>query len=391
MGWERQKPFTTEQPAPPSFGGWLLSAVLAVIAGVLLFVLHASGSLKVLNAVNIWLFSLLPVVVWILAFSMRGYFYGRELERFQFLQHEAAHAQQQWTAWAERYLAISASCLMLPDHISAALLADKARELTQQQGLVRRINYLPEGQPQFVAAVTALLAGVEQALLALPRELPLQVTLLTDEPEAARQNLHALFAGCWQESVPEGPAPSSLTITDNASFHTLDERLKQPESTVQLVLVMQLQGEDRYSDGLAALLFTSDDVAQKYALPHCVRLLRPMLLDMSQFAEDLTLFLNTQSQARQTPHILADHQKWAASSAGVLNTGNTLGTRWQAEDIQIIETYCGIQGPLSPWLTVALGADFVRTGQQSWLGLSTTGAANFVYTITSGSGDERVK
>ncbi|WP_077295770.1 hypothetical protein [Yersinia proxima] len=392
MGWERQKPFTTEQPTPPSSVSWLLSAVLAVIASVLLFILHASSSLSVLSSINIWLFSLIPLLLWILVFSLRGYLYGRELERFQFLQHEARHAQQQWTAWAERYLAVSASCLLLPDHISAALLQQNARGLTQQQGLVRRIDYFTEDKRLPVTAIHGLLNGVENALLALPRELLLQVTLLTDEPEAIRQDLYALFSDCWKERFPEHSALSSLSITDHLSFYTLDERLKQPESTLQLVLVTQLQGGKRYSDGLAALLFTSDDVAQKYALPHPVRLLRPMPLGVvGNLAEELTLFLTTQTQARQTVSILGDQQKWMASSATLIQTGNTLGTVWQAEDIKTIETYCGIQGPFSPWLTLALGADLVSVGKQSWLGLSTTGAENFVYTITSGSEDERVK
>uniref|UniRef100_UPI001C60D53A type VI secretion protein n=1 Tax=Yersinia kristensenii TaxID=28152 RepID=UPI001C60D53A len=347
MGWERQKPFTTEQPTPPSSASWLLGAVLAVIASVLLFILHASGSLSVLNSINIWLLALTPLVFWILVFSLRGYLYGRELEHFQFLQHEARHAQQQWTAWAERYLAVSASCLLLPDHISAALLQQNARGLTQQQGLVRRIDYLTEDKRLPVTAIRGLLNGIENALLALPRELSLQVTLLTDEPEATRQDLFSLFAGCWQEKFPEHSAPSSLNITDHLSFHTLDERLKQPESTLQLVLVTQLQGGKDYSDGLAALLFTSDDVAQKYAIPHSVRLLRPMALDVSNLADELTLFLTTQTQARQTVSIVGDHQKWTASSATLIQIGNALGTVWRAEDIQTIETYCGIQGPFS--------------------------------------------
>lgn len=391
MVWERQEPVTPRQPVAPSSGRWFLSGVLVVIVGVLLFILHASGLLSLLNAVNIWLFSLAPVVLWLIIFSVRGYLYGRDLERFQFLQHEAEHAQQQWTAWAERYLTIMASGLMLPEQVSAALLQDRGRQLTQHQNLVRRIDYLDPNQPASVAAMAALLSVVEDALLTLPPELPLQVTLLTDEPPATRQNVYSLFTDCWQEKFPERPGPSSLTITEQWPFDTLDERLKQPETTVQLVLVMQLQGEGRYSDGLAVLLFTTDDVAHQYTLPHQARLLRPMSWDVNNLKQELTLFLTTQTQAQRTVNILGDRQKWTDSTSALLTTGNALGTTWSADDIQIIETYCGIQGPFSPWLTVALGTDFVRIGQQSWLGLSTTGTENFVYTITAGSGDERVK
>lgn len=388
MAWERQNPFVAPEPVSPSSGRWILSGILSVITGVLLFVLHASGSLPVLNVVNIWLFSLSPIGVWLIAFSLRGYLYGRELDNFQFLQHEAAYAQQQWAAWAERYLAVPASCLFLPDHLSASLLAKNASGLTQYRQLVRRIDYLKEDDSQYATAIRDLLTGAQPALLSLPQDLPLQVTLLTDEPESTRQECYQQFADCWQARFPERPGPSSLTLTDQLSFHTLDERLRQPDVTVQLVLVMQLQGGERYSDGLAALLFTSDDVVQKYALPHCVRLLRPMPLDVDNLADEMTLFLTTQTQACQTTRIVADHQKWTASSAALLETGNAQGAGWLADNIQTIETYCGIQGPLSPWLVAALAADFVRIGQQPCLALSTTGAESFVYTITAGSGDE---
>ncbi|AVF37530.1 type VI secretion protein [Rahnella sikkimica] len=357
-----------------------------MIAGVLFFVLHASGTLSVLNSVNIWLFSVIPVVLWILVFCIRGYLYGRELERFQFFTQEAEHAQQQWTAWAERYIAVLANCVLLPERISAALLLKNARGLEQFLHLIRRIDYLEDKSP-----LSLLLSGVRETISALPAELPLQVTLLTDEPDRTRQEWLSQFDQSWLETYPTRPGPASINLTEQLAFSMLDERLRQPESSVHLVLLMQLQGETSYSDGLAALVFTSDDVAEKYALAHSVRVLRPMPLDMDHFNDDLALFLTTQTKAIQTASVLADHQKWKESTAGLLGTGNALGTKWQAEDMTTVETYCGIQGPYSPWLTLALGADFVRIGQQSWLALSTTGAENFVYTITSGSGDERVK
>ena len=390
MGWDRQKPLTTAPPEPLSSGRWLLSGGLAVISGGLLFVLHASGALSMLGAVNIWLFSLSPVLLWLLTFSLRGYFYGRRLAHVQFLQQEADYAQQQWTAWAERYLAVLASCVMLPDHLSATLLQPGTAGLVQRQGQVRRIDYLTEDKPAFVAALDGLLAGIQDALLALPRELPLQVTLATDELETP-QALSTLFGHCWQQKFPGYAEPASLNIMGRLSFLTVDERLKQPEATVQLVLIVQLQGDEEYSDGLAALLLTSDDAAHKYALSHPARLLRPMPLDADNLIEELMLFLTTQAQAQRTVAVLGDHETWAAASAGIITTGNALGTAWRAEDIQIIERYCGIQGPFSPWLTAALGAYFVGLGQRSWLALSAAGAESVVYTITTGRGDEHTE
>lgn len=391
MGWERQKPFTVEQPVPPASNNWLLGGVLSVIVAVLLFFLHASGRLSILNSVNIWLFSLSPVVLWLIIFSVRGYFYGRALERYQFLQREAQHAQQQWTAWAERYLAVIASCVMLPEQISAALLQQNARGLTQYRDLARRIDYLPSDQPAFVTAIQTLLSGVSETVDALPGELPLQVIILTDEPDTSRQNPHAQFADCWQAIFPARPGPSSLTLTEKYAFSAVDERIRQPDETVRLILVIQMQGQERYSDGLAALLLTSDDVALKYSIGHQTRLLRPMPWDINHFGEELELFITTQTQALRTSGILGDAQKWTEHSAELLNIGNTHGALWEPGKIQMAETYCGIQGPFSPWLAAALAADFVRLNQQSWLTLSTSETEHFICTITSGSGDEPAK
>lgn len=391
MNWERQKPFTVEQPLPPASGNWLLGGVLSAIAAILLFILHASGRLSAINSVSIWLFSLIPVVLWLIAFSARGYFYGRELDRYHFLQREAQYAQQQWAAWAGRYLAVMASCVMLPEQISAALLQQKAKGLTHYRDLVRRIDYLPNDKPVFVTAISALLSSVAEAVLALLGELPLQVTVLTDEPDASRQDLHTQFAECWQAIFPTCAEPPSTTITDTLAFSMVAERIKQPDETVKLVLVVQMQGQDRYSDGLAVLLLTSDDVALKYSIAHQARLLRPASWDVNHFGEELQLFLTTQTQALRTVGILGDAQKWSGHSAELLNIGNTHGARWKPGDIQTVETYCGKQGTCSPWLAAALAADFVRLSQQSWLTLSSSGTEHFICTITSGSEDESVQ
>nr|VXZ83416.1 Uncharacterised protein [Klebsiella pneumoniae] len=46
MGWVRTKALTMEQPSAPSLTRWLFAGVLMAIIGVLLFILHASGTVK---------------------------------------------------------------------------------------------------------------------------------------------------------------------------------------------------------------------------------------------------------------------------------------------------------------------------------------------------------
>lgn len=63
---------------------------------------------------------------------------------------------------------------------------------------------------------------------------------------------------------------------------------------------MQFNGQDKYSDGMAVFLLTSDDVARNYGLEGKCRLLRPMPLDKSRLPHDLTTFITTQVSAKKT-------------------------------------------------------------------------------------------
>ena len=77
MGWDRQAPHVVDAPKPPVLGRWLLAALMAVLVCVLLFLLHASERMPLLNTLNIWALSASPLVVWILAFAARAHAYGK--------------------------------------------------------------------------------------------------------------------------------------------------------------------------------------------------------------------------------------------------------------------------------------------------------------------------
>lgn len=85
MGWVRTKALTMEQPSAPSLTRWLFAGVLMAIIGVLLFILHASGTIETLSAMNIWWVSLAPAGCWLLAFCLRCWQWDRELKEYQFL------------------------------------------------------------------------------------------------------------------------------------------------------------------------------------------------------------------------------------------------------------------------------------------------------------------
>lgn len=380
MGWERTRTEEVELSAPPSLSRWLLAGALMVIIGVLFFIMHASGSVKVISSLNVWWFSLAPVGGWLLLFCIRSYLWGRKVNEYQFLRKEADYAQQQWEKWAERHLVILSSVILLPDKITAPALM---QEREQQYGLTRRIDYLPLFPD--AKTIKILLNGIDDTLKKLPVDLPLQVTLLVDVDS---DGITEAFSFAWQELFPHLPMPAVVTTTDSLPFARLEERIKQPLLSVELVLVMQFNGANRYSDALAALLLTTDDVAQKYQLPHTARLYRPMPIDMAAFDADITLFLRTQTIACKTTLILGDVRAWTEMCAALITQGGKVKTQWKAEDILLMEKWCGIPGPYSSWLLTALATDLVRIHKPSLLALFTDDREHFVCTIASGSEDE---
>lgn len=385
MGWKRTKVVITELSPEPSLIRWAVCGVFMAIAGIALFMFHTSGIVKVVSKFNIWWVSLSPFGTWLLFCCLRGWFWGKEVDKHEFMKKEIEFAQKKWEAWAGRYLAIPASCIFLPDKITVAYLHDN---FPQQYGLIRKINYLPDTISPAYSAVEVLLKGINDALRQLPSNLRLKVTLLTDLP---RDGLTESFSAAWISLFPQRAVPEDIAITRAFSMSLVEERLKQSVLTVDLLLVMQLRGGETYSDGLAALLLTSDDVAQKYRLPHAARLLRPMPLNMDTFDEDFTLFLDTQTVACRTTCVLGDSRNWEEVAAQLMTIGRAHDAAWEPAERNMLERWCGIPGPAAAWLLTALAADLVALhNNTSLLTLFSSGEERFISTVTAGNEDEHI-
>lgn len=378
MAWLRNKSPTTTLSAPPSLFLLLLTGTLAIIAGVVLFVLHSSGAVKVLSAMNVWTVSLAPPAVWFLLLCIWGWFRGQEIDEHQFLEKEARYAQAQWEEWAERHLAVLGSSVLLPNDVTANTLWKSGEGSFPSQSM--RVCRLPT--TSLSDAVLSCLGGIQESLQALPRDLPLRVTLVSD---VAQDALSAAFIPAWGTLFPERALPADLTMTQAHSFSWVEARLEQPVLTVDLVIVVQLNGGEAYSDTMAALLLTSDDVAQKYRLSYPARLLRPMSLDLTAVEKDLTLFLETQTVACRTARILEDALCWHTVSASLASVGGIHGADWKSADTMMLEKLCGILGASAPWILTALGAEIVMSGNLSLLTLLSSGTEQFVSTIAPGS------
>ncbi|EPW3921357.1 hypothetical protein ACWKNT_000200 [Enterobacter sichuanensis] len=364
----------------PSFMGWVFAGGVAAVVGVLLFMLHASGMVKALVVFNIWWLASSPVLGWFFFFCLRGWLWGKTVDEHRFLQKEAEYGQQQWESWAGRYLAVLGSSILLPSGVTAdAIAKSEASDAPQLLSLTSHFD------AQSVASDSLLelgLASVQNAIAILPATVPLNITVVSDVISA---DFDSQIRKVWGSLYPDRAISGSVSFCETLSFAWVEERLKTPVLDIDLILVLQKHGGGRYSDALASMLLTSDDVAEKYQLSHSARILRPMPLDMTNFKADIGLFLETQTIACQTSNVFCDYGHWNDWFADLMTASQSHLTPWVPQEIDVLEKYNGIPGGGSAWLLAALLSDIATVSQATVLGLFTSGTDRFVSTVTSGS------
>ncbi|MCS3433649.1 hypothetical protein [Klebsiella sp. BIGb0407] len=378
MVWERRKIIISKAPAEPSLMLWLITGVIAVVAGVLLFLLHAGQLLGPFQIYDIRVLSTTPLLTWIFLMSLRAGLYNVMFNRHRFEFNEAIDTQQRWTDWAGRYLAVLHSTVLLPGKLTAAQFIQPPPGLELYGGQTRRVSW------DEAESLLILLGDVSDALLQLPPELPLNITLLTDSPTDPLV-LQRLFARSWKETITAKHPIPNLNILQSYSLLALDERIKLSIISAELILVQQLHGGEKYSDALAVLLLVSDDVETLYRLNHDVRFLRPMGLNKIRLPEELALFFSTQTQANSTRFIVGDCLSWADDFIELLNARESGGEPWKTEQLYWLENYSGMCGPFSPWITAAVASDMVSLQQASGLMLANDNEQSFITTVTANS------
>lgn len=382
MSWERQKSQVTPMPEEPSLLIWLVGGLAALIAGGLIFVSHSNQLLGSGQNYNIWVVSGSPPLFWIFCICLRAWLYNNGVDKHEFESKEADYSQLQWTEWAGRYLAVMSNEVILPQSLTVPMFIPESTELEEYNGLAMRLDINLAMAASFIQ-----LEGVKETLMRLPTEIALKAFLLTDSLEEDAE-LRAIFDDCWRKLMPaERPAPT-LSVQRSLSFDSVERRIKTPDISVELVMVQQLYGRDRYSDALATLLLTTDDVAIKYELDHDVRLLRPMSLEGDDLLSEFDLYFSTQIQAINTQHIIGDHVRWGQSFSLILKASELYQGHWKTEQLHWLETYAGRCGPFSPWIMTAIVSDAVHLLKKDCLMLSEGEGQRFINTMTTGNKNE---
>ncbi len=338
---------------------------MAALAGLLVFLLFASGYLPQLQALNIWVLSGLPLLVWVLAFGARAYFFGGALDHYQFLHEQAEAVLRSWQQWAQRSLVVHARCVL----IAGLPTCVQARAHT---------------------GLRLLLAAMEAIFQKLQPGQTLHVTLLSDVPPDQYEALRSAWQHQWSAVMPHWPAVT-LALSAELPYQWIEEKLKSGCPALELIVVLQMEGGAAYSDGLAVLLLGPDGLVQAANLPVQGCLSRPMSLETDKLESELPLFLQTQANMGQVTTLLADSVDWQTLNSKVLAISqrseerrskvlaisNAEGVPLSAEQLWILESLCGSPGPFSSWLTAALAVEMTeqlsKGSGRSWISTVTTG------------------
>lgn len=382
MSWNRQPATVVPAPASPRLARWLMAAALAGLVGVVLFLLHASQRVPELDVLNVWALTGSPMVICVMAFGMRAFIYGGALNEHRFLAEEALAAQNAWQSWAHRYLAVHASCVLLPDQLSADVLIQGADSLPSRRDQVRRITTLPAQEARAKVALHQVLSALESALELLPAERELRVTLLSDVDPDRHEALRASWEQSWTDVLRCQP-PKTVNVASNLSYGWIDEALKSASSAFDLIVVLQVHGDTAYSDGVAALLLSPDSLAQVGDLKVTGGLARPMPLDTEHLESELAQFFSTQTAGLSATGLLADSAEVEGLPGKVIAIGGRQKSALDARQQWIYESTCGRPGPLGHWLVTALAVEMVRHRQQPLLVLAKD-QSHWISTVTTG-------
>lgn len=295
--------------------------------------------------------------VFLLAFSLRCYIYGIKLRQWDILNQETVRIKNEWEQWAMRYIAVVGGCVLFPDKITASFLFNHSESVESQWGLAKRIDYMPKCFPLTEQALHSLLYGIKNAIARLPSDAKLLITLLTDAYDGQSELITSLLSDKWKIIFPDKHLPDVVLVTENHVCDMFEHRMILAEEYFELLLVIQLNGDGRYSDGLAALLLGSDDMICKYKTHSVSRLLRPMPLDKENVEHDFSLFFNIQLPSRKAKVIIGDSKDALHLLPSVFSVGNECGIRCNAERSIFLEMFSGLPGPFSDWLGIAFAVD----------------------------------
>lgn len=357
MGWNRKY---IDKPLPLLAFPYLRWFISFMVLCICLLLIYFFLDKKIIYDDYILLSS--PLILFFSLFVVQLYFYAKYVQDYRFRIEHLHAIKEKWNAWGSRYISVLDCKLYLPDRLDATSLLDNAIEI--KYGLTSRIDYFRWRTDNWLSVFIEITADID--IHALPYDIEKEFIIITDCLEDGFEQLeNDFFTALEKTNMLKQRYP--LRIVPAMSFEQLNSWLKVTEEKIFIVIIMQFNGGEDYSDGLVSFLFAADDVVRKYKLNEIARICRPMVVKNNSFEKDMDIFIDTQKVALEAKGLTGDCAHLLSMNSNILQCFDTKESQLQVENIQVLERIFGVPGINSVWLTAALTVSLVTYKQSEQL------------------------
>ncbi|WP_036774497.1 hypothetical protein [Photorhabdus australis] len=366
MGWNKPVIAIQQEPVPPILWRWFISFIAIISIGVACYLLWP----EFLRQQQGWMLLGAVGLIWLVVFGLRLYFFGYRLEMYRLWNQENQYIEREWQSWAGRYMSVLHSGVFLPEKITAATIMQEESKIEVQCGIGKAIDYFPWSENKWRDSVKILLHSIENAIDELPPDRPICITVITNYPEQEYEKLEMLLQENWQSAFPSGRSLSKLNILPYLPAMQIDNWLKDPTSEVQLLILMQIESTEQFSEGLGIFLLATDDLVKKFDLVEKARIYRPMEINPEQFEREFEIFISTQLSAKAATGMIGDDDSMYLYTSQIMSVIQNQQAVLKLEQIKNIGKIIDAPGPGAYWLATGLAIDLSQYNSARYLVLT---------------------
>jgi len=380
MRWNKAVIEAVAKPEPPGIAKWF-----AAIAAVLMFAVSAFNLISLLRPGLITISQVAAVTAAVIAvlmlmLFMRYLIYSHKNNSWHAWQQESQQIEAAWQVWAARYIALVKSYVFLPGNITANTIAKAEERIETSAGLVKKIDYLDSDAK---STVQTLLGSVKNALAALPRQISIELLLVSNLEQQQQKELLLEAEIWWQQSLSDVLPQPTMHTTEVDYYTELERWLKTPQECVKIYLIVQHSEDNKFSDASGVFVMTADDVAEKHQLPASNKIYRPMLSGEEHFAEDYRTLITTQPTAKSATACYCADKQAMPLTVTMLQQSLAEGGELKVEHIRDIERFVGLPGPCAAWLAAGLASDTALVMKSECLMLAKHHSGWFIHAVQS--------
>ncbi|MBS9430881.1 hypothetical protein [Photorhabdus akhurstii] len=377
MGWNKPVIAIQQEPVSPILWPWLVSGMLIICIDMTCYVLW-SGYLRpqqwgiIFGAVGL---------IWLAAFGLRLYLFGYRLEIYHLWSQERQYIDKEWQDWAGRHMSVLHSSLFLPEKLTAKTIVQEESKIAVQYGEKKVIDYFSWSEDKWHDSVQILLRSTETAMSNIPLDRQVCATVITYCAEQKYEKLKMILQEQWQSIFPSRQPLSQLNLVPYLSAVHIEQWLKDPASEVQLLILMQIENTEQFSEGLGILLMATDDLTKKFELAEKARIYRPMEIDLEDFGQQFKTFINTQLSAKEATGMLGNDNDIYSYTSQIMPVIQEQNAALKLERIKDIEKFIGESGAGAYWLATGLAIDLSQYHSGNYLVLAKNGRNWTVNTV----------